>query len=196
MFKKLILGASVLAVLLGMQMYANGVSGTGKNKSKKAQSRLEKWVRQQPDSLFTAVEKEDLLDDEVYLKLASEGWSTDEIVRIMETALKDKKAAKQKSGYGWYAKQWLPTIGRHGGADSLYQFIDSTYTDEIRRNIEKTVPADLLNAYYPRIDYVPKDYLNPGKSRMPGYFREAQFRPSAGRTHWLSMHPNNPDSFM
>lgn len=35
-----------------------------------------------PDSMFSSVKKEDLLKDEVYMKLARDGWSQDEIKSI------------------------------------------------------------------------------------------------------------------
>ena len=106
-----------------------------------------------PDSAFEYVKMEDLLDDQVYMKLAHDGWSPQEIVTIMKTALKDRKAAKNKFGYGWYAKQWLPTYGIMPGGDTLYQFVDTTYNEVMQASIARTVPTDVLNHTWPKIVY-------------------------------------------
>ncbi len=147
---------------------------------------------QLPDSIFQSVEMEDLLDDKVYIKLASEGWSPQEIVPIMQTALADKKAAKKKMGYGEYKKQWLPAYGRSGSNDSLFTFIDTTYTAEMRKSVKQKVPAAQLNAYYPPEEYVEPKYRT---SRTPGFFREPLFKPSCGRISWMTLHPEDPDKF-
>jgi len=139
---------------------------------------------------------EDLINDEVYLKLAHEGWSREEIVTIMGTALADKAAAKRKIGYGLYARQWLPTYGRQPGDDTLYMFVDTLYTEKMRRSVARTVPEDLLNKYWPPIKYIPPR-LRTGSgdenSRKGGYFRCPQFKPFCGRMHWLVANPDNAD---
>jgi len=159
-------------------------------------SRLEIKVRNLPDSLFTPVQQEDLLNDEVYLKLAYEGWSREEIVTIMGTAIADKKTAKQKIGYGYYAKQWLPIYGRQPGGDSLYMFIDTLYNEKMRKSVAARVPEDVLNAYWPPIEYIPPRLRSGGgqeNQRIGGYFRCPQFKPFCGRMHWLVANPDNPD---
>ena len=167
------------------------ISAKVTKKDPKALSKLETMVREMPDSVFEAVEMEDLLNDEVYLKLAHEGWSQEEIVNIMSTAIADKKAAKKKIGYGYYAKQWLPTYGRQPGGDSLYMFIDTLFTEKMRQSVRSKVPAELLDAYYPEILYNPEDRKN--GIRRPGYFRPVKFDPCCGRIHWMALHPEDPD---
>lgn len=144
-----------------------------------------------PDSVFEDVKMEDLLFDEVYLKLARDGWSPQEITTIMTSAVKDKKTARAKFGYGEYAKQWLPAYGRQPGGDTLYQFVDTTYNETMRRSVARTVPDDLLNKTWPKIVYDPADRKN--GIRRPGYFRPAEPKPSSGRMHWAALHPEDPD---
>jgi len=184
-----------LSLLLVAYLRADGAS-VGAKGNKEKQPSLELRVKNLPDSLFTPVEKEDLLDDEVYLKLAHEGWSREEIVTIMGTAIADKKEAKKKLGYGYYAKQWLPIYGRQPGGDTLYMFIDTLYNEKMRKSVEQKVPEDVLNKYWPPIDYIPpKMRTGAGQEneRIPGYFRCPQFKPFCGRMHWMVAHPKDPD---
>jgi len=193
--RKLLKLSSLLPLSLIAYISADGALG-GVKENKVDQSRLERKVRNLPDSLFTPVQHEDLLNDEVYLKLAHEGWTKDEIVTIMSTAIADKKAAKQKIGYGHYAKQWLPTYGRQPGGDSLYMFIDTLYNEKMRKSVARKVPEDLLNAYWPPIKYIPPKQRTGGgqeNERIGGYFRCPQFKPFCGRMHWLVANPENPD---
>lgn len=195
--KKLLLCSSLLAILAVGYLSVSGAPGKVKA-DEEEKSRLVRKVQLLPDSLFESVEKEDLLNDEVYLKLAHEGWSREEIVTIMETAIADKAAAKKKIGYGYYKKQWLPTYGRQPGGDSLYMFIDTLYTSTMQRSVAKSVPEDLLNAYWPPIEYIPPKQRSGGgqeNQRIPGYFRCPQFKPFCGRIHWIEIHPENPDRF-
>ncbi|MDE7159651.1 MAG: hypothetical protein K2O24_02215 [Muribaculaceae bacterium] len=145
------------------------------------------------DSLLSQVPVEDLLDDEVYQKLAYEGWSVPEIIRIMKTATADKAKAHQKGGYGTYAKRWLPDYALMPGNDSLYQVIDTTYTAAMRRSIERTVPEDLLNKYWPPLEYIPPRMRDASDRRNPGYFRQPKFKPSCGRIRSVAVHPTDPD---
>ncbi len=192
MVKKLILVSSLLSLLLGVQSYADGATKSTK-RARGETSRLEEAVMNMPDSMFLPVEQEDLLDDEVYLKLAKEGWSREEIMTIMQTALADKKKAKQHTGYGRYAKQWLPTVGRLPGGDPLYDGQDTTFTEEMRKAIARVVPEDLLNRYWEPLPYIPpKDREEAGR-RLPGYFRQPKFNPSCGRICWMTVHPEDPD---
>ena len=65
-----------------------------------------------PDSVFQNVKQEDLLLDEVYVKLARDGWSADEIKRIMGDYIsRNRSKVRGSLEYGRYAKQWLPTYG-------------------------------------------------------------------------------------
>ncbi len=190
MIKKLLPSTLILASVMAVHIYA-GTFGEADAMECKKPSRLENVVRELPDSIFGQVEMEDLLDDEVYLKLAHEGWSADEIVKIMNTAVADKKTARGKIGYGWYAKQWLPAYGRQPGGDSLYMFIDTLFTDNMRRSVARAVPEDLLNKVWPEIEYTPDDRLR--GVRNHGYFRPVKPNPSCGRMHWAALHPTDPD---
>lgn len=190
MLKKLLLSAFVLTLAMAAHIYARNVGDKGKREQEKL-LRLETTVRELPDSVFNSVEMEDLLNDEVYLKLAHEGWSPEEIVTIMNTAVADKKAAKKKFGYGFYAKQWLPAYGRQPGGDTLYQFIDTLFNLKMQASVARTVPADLLNKTWPEIPYNPEDRKK--GLRNPGYFRPAKPDPSCGRMHWAALHPEDPD---
>ncbi|MDE6135084.1 MAG: glycoside hydrolase, partial [Muribaculaceae bacterium] len=126
------------------------------------------------------------------MKLAADGWSPQEIVAIMSTAIKDKASAKKKDGYIAYAKQWLPAYGRSAGGDSLYQFIDTTYNEKEIRAIARVVPEDILNKTWPKVVYDADDRKR--GIRNPGYFRTVEHHPSSGRMHWAALHPENPDS--
>ncbi len=194
--RKQLLCSSLLSLLLIANLSADGAPVGTNKKTKEEPSHLELEVRNLPDSLFTPVQMEDLIDDEVYLKLAHEGWSREEIVKIMGTALVDKAAAKRKIGYGYYARQWLPIYGRQPGDDTLYMFVDTLYTEKMRRSVARTVPEDVLNKYWPPIKYIPPR-LRTGSGdenrRIGGYFRCPQFKPFCGRMHWLVANPENAD---
>lgn len=59
-----------------------------------------------PDSMFQNVKQEDLLLDEVYVKLARDGWSADEIKRIMGDYIsRNRSKVRGSLEYGRYAKQ-------------------------------------------------------------------------------------------
>lgn len=189
--KPLIVSSIILGVVCGAYMYA---AKRPVNKNAGSIAGLEEKARDLPDSLFESVDKEDLLDDKVYLRLASEGWYPEEIVPIMQTAMADKKAAKKKLGYGEYAKQWLPAYGRTGARDSMMVFIDTTFTEEMRRSVREKVPAAIYDAYYPPEEYVsPKDRIKNNIERTPGFFREPLFEPHCGRINWMTVHPDDPD---
>ncbi len=190
MLKKLLLSAFLLSLAMVAHLYARG-KGDKAQREREKLSMLETAVRELPDSIFKPVEMEDLLNDEVYLKLAHEGWSPEEIVKIMHTAIADKKAAKKKFGYGYYAKQWLPAYGRQPGGDTLYQFVDTLYTAKMQASVARAVPGDLLNKSWPEIPYSPDDRKK--GLRRPGYFRPVKFNPSCGRMHWAALHPEDPD---
>ena len=147
--------------------------------------RMEQLMKEIPDSLFQDVNLEDLLNDEVYLKLAHDGWSPREIMTIMETAVKDKKKAKEKFGYGYYAKQWRPTYGRSLGDDPLYQFVDSGMPVATLAAVIEAVGENDYNATWPVEYYDPQARKRDGYVRRPGYFRQIKFNPSSGRTHWI-----------
>ncbi len=161
------------------------------DKKLRKRSKLEQSLRHLPDSIFDDVKMEDLLVDEVYVKLARDGWSPGEIRSIMSTALKDRKAAKNKFGYGQYAKQWLPSYGYTPGGDSIYQFIDTTYNEKALRSVHRVVPDNVINVYWPKVAYTPDDRKR--GIRNPAYFRTVEHKPSSGRMHWAQLHPEDPD---
>lgn len=118
MIKKLFLTTQLLFCCFVLHSYARNEYASDSDRDLKRRNKMVKEAALLPDSAFEYVKMEDLLDDQVYMKLAHDGWSPQEIVTIMKTALKDRKAAKNKFGYGWYAKQWLPTYGIMPGGDT------------------------------------------------------------------------------
>ena len=130
-----------------------------------------------PDSVFEYVKMEDLLDDEVYIKLAHDGWSPQEIVTIMKTALKDRKAAKNKFGYGWYAKQWLLLTVSCQEEIRSTNSVDTTYNEAMQASIA-VLSLDVLNHTWPKIVYTPED-------RKKGIRNAAYFR-----TVSINRHPD------
>lgn len=168
--------------------------GRGKDVDGKKRSKMERAVSALPDSAYEQVKKEDLLNDEVYIKLARDGWYPQEITRIMDRYIKaNRKALRGSREYGMYAKQWLPTYGHTLGNDSIYQFVDTTYHGETMKSVRRLYSRQ-LEAYYPEIPYTPNDRMQ-GK-RNPGYFRPVQQKPYTGRIHWIVVHPTDPDALM
>ncbi len=168
--------------------------GRGKDVDGKKRSKMERAVSALPDSAYEQVKKEDLLNDEVYIKLARDGWYPQEITRIMDRYIKaNRKALRGSREYGMYAKQWLPTYGHTPGNDSIYQFVDTTYHGETMKSVRRLYSRQ-LEAYYPEIPYTPNDRMQ-GK-RNPGYFRPVQQKPYTGRIHWIVVHPTDPDALM
>lgn len=151
-------------------------------------------IQEISDTLFSDVKKEDLLVDEVYIKLARDGWSQDEIRRVMNNYVrKNRSSVRGSLEYGRYAKQWLPSASYTPGGDSMYQFIDTTYNENIMHSVRSRIGAD-FDAYYRAEPYTPEERLN-GR-RQPGIFRSVEFKPSSGRIHWIHVHPENDDSLM
>ncbi|RHP65781.1 LamG-like jellyroll fold domain-containing protein [Bacteroides sp. OF04-15BH] len=151
-----------------------------------------------PDSMFSSVKKEDLLKDEVYMKLARDGWSQDEIKSIFGDYLKRNKSKVRGSlEYGRYAKQWLPTYGYTPGGDTIYQFADTAYNENMMRAVKsyaRTKEGNDFNGYYLSEEYSPEPRLR--GERQPGVFRPAKPKPSSGRIHWIQVHPTDPDKLM
>lgn len=183
---------SFISVLLFTGILTIGVYAEKFSKEQKHTERLESVALSLPDSVFEDVTMEDLIDDEVYLKLAHDGWTAKEISLIMNTAVKDKAKARLKGGYGFYAKQWRPYFGRAIGNDSLYQYVDTTLTAAMIASIEETVAPYDLNTSWDKIPYTPADRRN--KIRNPGYFRPVELNPSSGRIHHIVVNPNTADS--
>lgn len=153
-----------------------------------------KKISQIPDSLYQQVKNEDLLIDEVYIKLARDGWSQDEIRRIMSDYIrKNRKSVRGSLEYGRYAKQWLPSFGFTPGGDSIYQFIDTTFNEKMMRQVREAV-GESFDEYYAPEPYIPDDRKQ-GR-RQPGIFRPVLHKPSSGRIHWIHVHPENDDSIM
>lgn len=162
--------------------------------SEKQVTGMEEMLRELPDSLYEDVVKEDLLLNETYIKLARDGWSPYEIKRIMDDYLKyNRKAVKGSFMYGMYAKQWLPSYGFTSGGDSIYQYVDTTYTADMVKSVRQLYPKQMSD-YYEEIPYTPDDRMN--KIRNTGYFRPVQQKPYSGRIHWIVVHPTDPDCLM
>lgn len=164
------------------------------NKELKKEQRMKEVLASLPDSLLEEVEVKDLLDDEVYLQLAHEGWSAREIESVMNQALKNKGLARAKWGYGAFAKNWRPAYGRNLSDDSLYSFTDTAYMRKMVASVSETVPLNDLNHTWPKEIYNPDDRKN-GR-RNPGYFRTVHHNPSSGRIRHIAVHPSidRPDS--
>lgn len=178
--------------LLAIVLYSSAQSSQTKIDESK-QKRMEEILKNLPDSVFVNVKTEDLLNDEVYMKLAHDGWTPREIMTIMETAVKDKKKAKEKFGYGYYAKQWRPTYGRSLGDDPLYQFVDTTLSAKAIESIIEAVGENNYNATWEVEPYDASARKKPGYQRRPGYFRQVRFNPSSGRTHWIVANQNDDE---
>lgn len=194
MLKQSLLSLFTVIATAGI-VFARTTDSSHNGKVTEPPSRLESKVRSMPDSLFRPVEMEDLLDEKVYLDLAKEGWTASEIVNVMKKAVADKKTAHYKDGYVHYAKEIMPMIRRMIGGDTLAMIMDTVYTPTMQRSVAKTVPADLLNAYWPPLEYLPPKsrQATGGSIRNPGYFRQPKFNPSCGRICWMTLHPDDPD---
>lgn len=109
-----------LVALLLPFVFMQAHLGREKNVDDKKRSKMERAVSTLPDSAYEQVKKEDLLNDEVYIKLARDGWFPQEITRIMDRYIKTNRGKVRGSReYGMYAKQWLPTFGHTPGSDSI-----------------------------------------------------------------------------
>lgn len=189
MGKRLVIVTTLAVVFCAALSWAK----TAAEKEQLKRLRMEEIARNLPDSVFENVKVEDLLNDEVYLKLSYDGWSPREIMTIMETAVKDKKKAKEKIGYGYYAKQWRPTYGRSLGDDPLYQFTDSGLSPMAIAGIYAAVGENDYNRTWEFEAYDPAARKRADYQRSPGYFRQVQFNPSSGRTHWIVANQDNDE---
>lgn len=68
-----------LVALLLPFVFMQAHLGREKNVDDKKRSKMERAVSTLPDSAYEQVKKEDLLNDEVYIKLARDGWFPQEI---------------------------------------------------------------------------------------------------------------------
>ena len=110
MIKKLFLTTQLLFCSFVLHSYARNEYASDSDRDLKRRNKMVKEAALLPDSAFEYVKMEDLLDDQVYMKLAHDGWSPQEIVTIMKTALKDRKAAKNKFGYGMPSNGYPLTV--------------------------------------------------------------------------------------
>lgn len=176
--------------LLPLALY----SGKKIRKEDRQKNKMETLLQTLPDSLYERVRREDLLQDEVYVKLARDGWNNQEIVRIMDNYLQyNKSKVKGSHAYGMYAKQWLPTYGYTPGGDSIYQFVDTTVSRQAVASVRRLYSATVDN-YYPQIPYTPNERLS--GVRNTGYFRPVLQHPNTGRIHWIVVDPLNADHIM
>lgn len=182
--------SSFCLFLLPLALY----SGEKIKKEDRQKHKMEKVLQTLPDSLYERVRREDLLQNEVYVKLARDGWNNQEIVRIMDNYLQYRKSkVKGSHAYGMYAKQWLPTYGYTPGGDSIYQFVDTTFSEKAIASVRRLYSKSLDN-YYPQIPYTPDDRLK--GIRNTGYFRPVLQYPNTGRIHWIVADPLNADHIM
>lgn len=183
-------------------------------KETKLMARVERALDLLPDSVFDRVDPQDLLDDKVYIQLKKEGWSRDEIEKIMNVAVRDRRAARNRGSYYEYAKEWLPyqrlgdwtdeaipaDSSGGGSANTDDQISDgnsSRYEGGDTASNSYDVPlsaAEFYNKSWPEIDYTPDDRL--AGRRNPGYWRPAKHKPSSGRVLWAAIHPEDPDKIM
>ena len=148
-----------LVALLLPFVFMQAHLGREKNVDDKKRSKMERAVSTLPDSAYEQVKKEDLLNDEVYIKLARDGWFPQEITRIMDRCIKTNRGKVRGSReYGMYAKQWLPTFGHTPGSDSIYQFVDTAYYGETMKSVRRLYSKQ-LETYYPEIPYTPEDRM-------------------------------------
>lgn len=192
MVKKGLIG--VFALLLPFMLTQAHLKNNSQNVKDKKHSKLESAISTLPDSAYEQVKREDLLNDEVYIKLARDGWYPQEITRIMDQYIKaNRKKIGGSREYGMYAKQWLPAYGHTPGDDSIYQFVDTAYYGETMKSV-RSLYAKQMTEYYPEIPYTPNDRMQ--GLRNPGYFRPVRQNPYTGRIHWIVVHPTNPDALM
>lgn len=167
---------------------------TAKDREERKKQKMEQAISALPDTAYASVRKEDLLNDEVYIKLARDGWNAQEISRIMNRYLKQNRSRVRGSfEYGMYAKQWLPTYGHTPGSDTIYQFVDTTYNETAIKSARRLFSRELA-AYYEPIPYTPDDRMS--GIRNTGYFRPVLQKPNTGRIHWIVVHPTDPDALM
>ena len=151
MVKRNLLGLFAL-LLPAVCMQAQLTDGTKLANKKK--DKMERAVSALPDSAYERVKKEDLLNDEVYMKLARDGWYPQEITRIMDRYINSNRSKVRGSReYGMYAKQWLPSYGHTPGNDTIYQFVDTAYYGETMKSVRSLFASQLEN-YYPEIPYL------------------------------------------
>lgn len=187
---KRILSVTALSALLlaGMALAKN----TPLSKEEQKKQRMEEIMKNLPDSVFEKIDIEDLLDDEVYLKLAKDGWSPREISTIMETAVKDKKTARNRASYGAYAKEWRPAFGRTMSDDPLYQADPSALSPMAVASIYDAVGENTYNTTWKVSPYDPTDRkTNTNYQPQKGYFKPVLLNPSSGRVHWIVVNQAN-----
>ena len=186
--KKKILSVTLLTSLLIVAL-ASAKETSAEKEAKKLQ-RMEEIINSLPDSVFENVKIEDLLDDEVYVKLMRDGWTSREIAVIMETAVKDKKKAKQHASYGAFAKEWRPTFGRTMSDDPYYKYDTPELTPLAVAGIIDAVGESNYNTSWEKVLYDPT--TRKSGVRTPGYFKPVELKPSGGRTTWLIVNQNEP----
>lgn len=187
---KRFLTVGVIASLLVCAYYGAEARSKSSEADKKKE-RMEEIMKNLPDSVFENVDIEDLLDDEVYLKLAKDGWTPREITAIMETAVKDKSKARRRDSYGAYAKEWRPAFGRTMNDDPLYQFVTPELSTQAIASIHDAVGTTNYNATWEKIPYDPTLRKQTGYQPSPGYFKPVELNPSSGRIKWIAIDQND-----
>ena len=82
MIKKLFLTTQLLFCCFVLHSYARNEYASDSDRDLKRRNKMVKEAALLPDSAFEYVKMEDLLDDQVYMKLAHDGWSPQEIVTV------------------------------------------------------------------------------------------------------------------
>lgn len=133
-----------------------------------------------------------ILEDTLYFRLFREGWTRDEVFRLMDRYMANElKGAKKGADYTLYAKQlkpyWANTIA---SGDVPFE----GDTPELVHSSGYDPAKGVGDAYYPRKFYT-VDNRMAGK-RSPGEFRHNAVLPAGGRIHWIVVHPEDPDKLM
>lgn len=182
----------LMLFVLPLAIYATVDKDDKKLEKKKA--KMEQMLESLSDSSFEDVKREDLLKDEVYIKLARDGWSSQEIMKIMGDYINEnRKSLRGSYEYGMYAKQWLPIYGYTPGGDSIYQFVEPELNEQAMANVRRILAQNTDN-YYKSEPYTPDARLS-GR-RSAGIFRPVEQKPYTGRVHWIVVNPADADSLM
>lgn len=148
--------------------------------------------RRLPEVPLLEVRPYRILEDTLYLKLFREGWTCDEVLRLMDRYMANElKGAKKGADYTLYAKQLKPYWANTVASGDVPFEGDGP---ELVHTSGYDPGKGIGDAYYPRKFYTTENRLA-GK-RLPGEFRHNAVFPSGGRIHWIVLHPEDPDKLM
>lgn len=158
-------------------------------------SKVEKLIHSVSDSGVEQVHSSKLLADTLYLQMLYEGWSMEEISRLLDTYLsKNMKELRSSSDFILYAKDLKAAWN---GSESLSEAIGDVKNEKHLARAQQGVRAAFTNAD----EYLPRKFYNPNDRKMTGgrdagRFRQLVVHPSGGRIHWIAVHPEDPDKLM